>query len=692
MTRLCHVLRAATLCVSLVWVTSCDRGESPVAPTQVSGPATTNAQGQIAFTSNRDGNNEIYVMNADGTGVTRLTDNPADDQAPTWSPDGNRIAFASTRDGNSEIYVMNADGTGVTRLTADPNRDADPAWCGNRVAFMSDRFLPPFPDVYVMNDDGTGVTRLTIANADFDQQPAWSPTCDRIAFTKDPSGNVEIYVMNADGTGVTRLTDSPRDDQDPAWSPDGTRIAFASRRDSDQPPVPLEVREIYVMNADGSGATRLTHMNTSTWNVNPTWSADGSQIAFQSHRDGNNEIYIMNADGTGVTRLTSDSASDAQPAWFGVTGSPPNQPPVATFTSSCSGLTCSFTSTSSDPDGSIVAYTWTFGDSGTSTLPDPSHTYGSAGTYAAILTVTDNQGATGSVSDTVTVSPPSLAGKIAFTSNRDGNNEIYVMNADGSGVTRLTDNPAIDQDPAWSPDGTRLAFSSTRDGNYEIYVMNADGSGVTRLTTDPARDASPAWCGPRIAFQSDRYLSPFYDVYVMNDDGTGATRLTIRNASSDEYPTWSPSCDQIAYSYDPEGFAASIYVMNADGSGDHSLVVGPGKNRYPAWSPDGTRIAFSTDRDTPGSSDEVYVMNADGTQQTRLTVRTDYHRYLLPAWSSDGTQIAFQANSIAEPGTYVMHADGSGVMQLADGVFYNRAAWFGPGVSRTATAVARRPR
>src|SRR5947209_8424101 len=93
---------------------------------------------------------------------------------------------------------------------------------GGKIAFTSNR------DVNVMNDDGTGVTRLTIDNAAFDEQPAWSPTCDRIAFTKDPSGNVEVYVMNADGTGATRLTNSVGYDRAPAWSPDGTKIAFSS--------------------------------------------------------------------------------------------------------------------------------------------------------------------------------------------------------------------------------------------------------------------------------------------------------------------------------------------------------------------------------------------------------------------------------------------------------------------------------
>jgi len=90
-----------------------------------------------------------------------------------------------------------------------------------------------------------------------------------------------------------------------------------------------------------------------------------------------------------------------------------------------------------------------------------------------------------------------VTGKIAFTSDRDGNHEVYVMNADGSGQTRLTDNPAADALPAWSPDGSRIAFTSDRDGNPEVYVMNADGSGQTNLTSNPATDAFPAWSPAR---------------------------------------------------------------------------------------------------------------------------------------------------------------------------------------------------
>ncbi len=249
---------------------------------------------RIAFQSDRDGDSEIYVMNAAGSGVTQLTHNGAGDWSPAWSPDGRRIAFNSDRDGDSEIYVMNAAGSGVTQLTHNDAGDHGPAWSpdGQRIAFNSDR--DGDHEIYVMNAAGSGVTQLTHHGA-WDFAPAWSPDGRRIAFSSLRDGDFEIYLMNAAGSGVTQLTHNDAVDWFPAWSPDGRRIAFESDRDGDS--------EIYVMNAAGSGVTQLTHNDDEDWF--PAWSPDGQRIAFQSDRDGDHEIYVRTYTVT-VTSVSPD--------------------------------------------------------------------------------------------------------------------------------------------------------------------------------------------------------------------------------------------------------------------------------------------------------------------------------------------------------------------------------------------------
>lgn len=218
---------------------------------------------------------------------------------------------------------------------------------------------------------------------------------------------------------------------------------------------------------------------------------------------------------------------------------------------------------------------------------------------------------------------PALAGdpafspdgtKIAFVTNRDGNLELYVMNVDGSGQTRLTNDPLTDDDPTFSPDGKKIAFTR----NSELYVMNADGSGQVRLTDNLANDGNPVFSpdGQKIAFDSDRDGN--FEIYVMNANGTDPKNLTNNDAAYDQQPTFSPDGNRIAFS---RGFAAavfsgnfSIYAMNADGSDQTALTSGPG-DLEPAFSPDGRKIAFATGY----PPFRIIVSNVDGSQQTALT-------------------------------------------------------------------------
>jgi Tol biopolymer transport system component len=180
---------------------------------------------QIVFFSDRDGSQQIYVMNAaDGSNQTRLTSANANDSDPSWSPDHTKIAFESDRDGNNNIYVMNADGSGLTQLTNDPADDSNPSWSpdGTKIAFNTDRDSTEEDfenqEIYFMNaGDGSNQTRLTYNDVQ-DSGASWSPDGTKIAFASAKDGNLEIYVMNAaDGSGQTRLTNNTAAEGEPDW-------------------------------------------------------------------------------------------------------------------------------------------------------------------------------------------------------------------------------------------------------------------------------------------------------------------------------------------------------------------------------------------------------------------------------------------------------------------------------------------
>ena len=285
-----------------------------------------------------------------------------------------------------------------------------PALTG-QFAFM--RPLDGKQQIYVMHGDGSSPTRVSDGSAD-DRDPAWSPDA-RIAFTSDRDGRTSLYVMNADGSGLSRLTNNRAADFGAAWSPDARKIAFTSNRDG--------YAALYVMNADGSEQTKLAGDSLWTWAA-PAWSPDGAKLAVTlARRHGccdTSWVSIMDVDGTNLRTVYT------QPAVSGF-GSPPNW----------------------SPDGKRIVFT----------------------SYGYVL----------------------------------------VVNTDGSSLRELNTGSTDNDHPVWSPDGTKIAFSGTfcgfgpgefcdgwpGDPSYAsvnaIYVVNADGSGLVRLTDKSASSYTPAW-------------------------------------------------------------------------------------------------------------------------------------------------------------------------------------------------------
>ncbi|HET7551721.1 MAG TPA: DPP IV N-terminal domain-containing protein [Gemmatimonadaceae bacterium] len=294
-------------------------GDVPVTFTVTCGgePAAT----AIAFASARSGNYNIYTILDDGTGLKQLTTDADPDFSllPAWSPDGSKIAFSSTRERSStglDIWVMDADGSNQTRLTDAAGQNGRAAWSpdGSKIAYASivdvdvGGQTTQVGEIWVMNADGSGATALTSDGA-FANSPSWSPDGSKIVFQSNRDGTDQIYVMNADGSGITRLTNGDWGDQQPAWSPDGTKIAFQSTRDAADPnAVDVTDFEIYVMNADGGSPTRLT--NNDVFDGNVAWSANGSKLVFDTRRDGNEEVYVMNADGSNPVNVTNNPSED----------------------------------------------------------------------------------------------------------------------------------------------------------------------------------------------------------------------------------------------------------------------------------------------------------------------------------------------------------------------------------------------
>jgi len=636
----------------------------------------------IAFVSEQDGNSDIYVMRTDGSGVTNITNNPAFDGNPAWSPDGTKIAFESDRNGNRDIFLMNPDGSGLTQLTYDPAND----------------ILGASP-----NPQSFGIKAPDV----------WSPDSRYILFSNDRTGQWMLSVMNADGSGVTQLiqaNDLPS--QAALWSPSGKQVAYISQTGNGW-------MQIMAVNMDGTNrrviATGDPTKSNAAWNSGRmiAWSQD-EQFFYYEYETGDAwNILETSADGTNKAQIIVNAYALPQGiyvnGWLGndsvlyyVTESAGTSNNVTIWHKTDNGNTLHWdpfvicgispnTYTGSYPVGSGAAsnagsqfvLAFQCSNKGYSELYFLDIKTGVFNEFAQIPTNWSDSDISWSTDDQMVL----IQGK-----NQSGKTEFYLLNA-GDSQTKLPVTPRLiwsgessqvvlqpvpfnnvaaenrlpvvptlhanaTSTPLWTgtSNGDLIAFTSDRTGNYDIYVARSDGTGVTDLTNNPKYSKSPVWSpdGNNIAFT--RYKNATVPaIYVMHPDGTN-----LRQVSEDGISvyTWSPDSQKIAYlDSQPEDPAVvggpakmSLKIVDMDGNvlqfmdlGIYSLV---GQLR---WSPDGHTLYYVATQMVTDASGATRATESDIDQislDSKLPDVLVKSNQQIDAWIGSGQTITYLVRDV----------------------------------------------
>jgi TolB protein len=287
-----------------------------------------------------------------------------------------------------------------------------------------------------------------------------------------------------------------------------------------------------------------------------------------------------------------------------------------------------------------------------------------------MLTTTQTQAETQRLINTRDMYPgASPDGKqLVFQSNRTGNNQIFIMNMDGSGLKQLGDFPLGAETPVFSPDGQRIVFDVyVGEDNNDVFIIKSDGSGLKQLTESPGYDGHPHWSadGKRIVFNSDRtspdpnasWSDRWHEIFSMKADGSDV-RQHSRCESVCTFGSVSPDSKKVLYRKVIQGAGfdwslgsiernSEIFIAEIDGSNEINLSNNAAFDGWPIWSPDGKRIAFASNRTGPANTGQIWLVNPDGSQLKQLSFGPWSHAQ--PAWSFDGQYIyAYQLKETAD--------------------------------------------
>lgn len=512
-----------------IWVAPASGGD-PKPLTEGRSPAWSPDGMRLAFESTRSGNSDIYVISAGGGAPAQVTRDPAADWAPRWSPDGRWIAFASNRQDSVAIWATTLAGDRVVRVSRAGG--ANPAWSPDSrwIAYQA-RSPDGNWDLYLSEVERGRIIRLT-SGGGADLDPAWSPDGKRIAFRALLRDGADICVIPADGGTPVRLTRNAGADAPPAWSPDGKRIAFISyaawtsiavapadggegitlfrglmepsalswHPSGDRLLFCARSADLWTVPAGGGPAARLT--NDLFEDRKPDVSPDGRRIVFESNRDGNPGLWTLDAAGNPRLLLPHPAVADAHPRF------------------SPDGKRIAFASNREETDRQTDI--WTVSSDGS----NPRRMTSIGGLKGRPTWFSDNA-------------------RIVFESNLNGGWGLWALEPSSRVVPVIQKKPSMR--PAWSPDGWWLAYQSERNSNQDIYLTQMKTGEERRLTANPAREGDPAWSrdGKRIAFVSDRAGTD--DIYAMPASGEGPEVQLTSGPEDDIEPAWFPDGGRIAF-------------------------------------------------------------------------------------------------------------------------------------------------
>lgn len=711
-------------------------GAPPPAPT----PTPTN--GQIAFArADTDYTlNGIYLINPDGSGETKIPRTEFD-YTPVWSPDGTCLAvahIASTHSGNVTgwgVDIIKPDGTGRVRLNENMLPYDRISWSpdGQKIAYTSWSQQDSNADIMVMNADGSNIVNLT-NNAAYDYLPSWSPDGTKILFASDRTGNQDIFVMDADGSNVLNLTNYFSIEYTPSWSPDGTKILFVG---DNRGPF-FDQSGVFVMNSDGTNVTFLNTSVPAAGGIMPAWSPDGTKVVFSSDRDGNRDIYSINADGTGETRVTTATSQDNWASWQ-PTGVPPLSIPTPSPTPTPSTdadllATASVVPNVVEPNGTIFFNSAATnlgpaqadnvnvdvivplsliinnidapgGTCTTSLAPqsagyDVSCAFGSVGsgefrgvgitatvnavdgtTLLAVATVSstspdpvaDNNTASASA---IVYTPPPPSANITVSSgvNRltaNGSTVSHTVNVSNYGPSTASNVNLTIQ----IPPGATFGTATNSNGSCAASAPDANGTSVTCTLGDIAANAVKGMTETATVTGTPYAVLPFIST-ASSDTPDPDLQNNVSRAPCQIFgppvPLPTPATGDnplIAFRTRRDG-NGEIYTRRADGTAQKNLTNTPAEEEDFVWSPDGSKIAFTrivTDND---SNRDLFVMNADGSNLLQLTNSpndVDGHA----VWSPDSSKLLFtSASTVSQTSAlWVTNADGTNQIRIGVAAF-----------------------